>query len=115
MTAQHRSEGAAGALERPGVDIEEIVGDMPASACECLFADCRLHHRGCDREAKWAARVHAWICPTDANHYRVFNLCDECKKRIEAQSLLSVGSGSSCICGMTGMSVSDFIGPVVHL
>lgn len=115
MGSGAQSGDATGVLS-PEIDIAEIVGAMPARACECLFADCHLHGRGCDRVAKWTARVHAWINRTDTNHYQVFNLCDDCKKRLEAHSLrLTRTAARSCTCGMAGKSVSDYIGPVMPL
>ncbi len=117
LRARGDSGGSAGVLDRPKADIAEVVGDMAAKVCECLFEDCHLHASGCSREAKWAARVHAWINPTDTIHHRVFNLCDDCKKRLEAQAigLIKFGGVTSCTCGMTGKLVSDYIGPVMPL
>lgn len=115
MSAEHQSRGSMGVLERPVVDIAEIVGGMGAKACQCLFVVCPCHENRCDREAKWAARIHGWVRPGDADHYKVYDLCDDCKKHVEESAQRLVGIEGACSCGMTGMSLSDYIGPVMPL
>lgn len=77
MTAETHSVGATGVLSRP--DISEIVGEMPARACECSIKDCggvRHPHGKCKNSAKWAARVHG---EGGGEHGEfVFILCDGC-------------------------------------
>ncbi len=115
LGARGGSEGSTGVLERPAIDIAEIVGGMGAKACQCLFVVCPCHENRCEQEAKWAARIHGWVRRGDPDHYKVYDLCDDCKKHIEESVRQLVGSAGACSCGMTGKSVSDYIGPVIPL
>ncbi|MFA4080504.1 hypothetical protein ONA92_02160 [Mycobacteroides salmoniphilum] len=115
LRARGDSGGSTAVLERPEVDIAEIVGAMGAKACQCLFVVCPCHETRCDQEAKWAARIHGWVRRGDAEHYKVYDLCDDCKKHIEESVRQLVGTDGACSCGMTGKSVSDYIGPVMPL
>ncbi|CPR79445.1 hypothetical protein PP568_13175 [Mycobacteroides abscessus] len=115
MSAELESEGSTGVLERPVIDVAEIVGDMGAKACQCLFVICPCHENRCDRQAKWAARIHGWVQRGDPQHYKVYDLCDDCKRHIEESVQQLVGIGGACSCGMTGTSVSDYFGPVMPL
>ncbi|OHU68838.1 hypothetical protein BKG86_01945 [Mycobacteroides chelonae] len=114
MTTEGQFEGSTAVLDRPKVDIAEIVGALPAQACECLFEDCELHEDRCDREAKWAVRTHAFENVEDENHYLTFNLCDDCLESIRDLAVSVVGS-PPCLCGLAAKCVDDVVGPIVEL
>lgn len=115
MSAQRQSGGATDVLERPVIDVAEIVGGMAAKACQCMFVVCPCHENRCDQQWKWAARIHGWVQRGDPQHYKVYDLCDDCQRHIEESVQQLVGIGGACSCGMTGTSVSDYFGPVMPL
>lgn len=101
MTAPRRFEGNTGVLERPGVDFTDLVGAMPATACEYQERD---NSPRCGSQARWAARVHitdhgAGTCGVTAEA-----LCD--LHKTELTELVAHDADTPCdSCGVSTASV----------
>lgn len=83
MTAEHRSEGNTGVLESPGIDIAELVGNMPVKACECTNSYC-CGSAGCDRAAEWMVRRHVRTRSDGKCREVVRAICTDCLNAYKA-------------------------------
>ncbi|WP_016889548.1 hypothetical protein [Mycobacteroides abscessus] len=93
MTAQHRFEGNTGVLERPRVDFTDLVGAMPATACEYQERD---NSPRCGSQARWAARVHIFDHGAGVCEVIVEALCD--RHKIELAELVAHDADIPCYC-----------------
>lgn len=78
------------------VDVESIVGDMPAQVCE--FPDEK-----CDAQASWILRVHLSDHANQTCRVTVVTMCDTHASK--ATYLVSTAVTPICLCGVNVLSV----------
>lgn len=101
MTTHKQAEGNTGVLDRLGVDIAGLVGDMPAQPCEYLEFESSPR---CVMQAKWAARLHVADHRCGVCWVEVESICDRHKKELVA--MVAQDAGRPCdSCGATTAAV----------
>ncbi|SLG71357.1 Uncharacterised protein [Mycobacteroides abscessus subsp. abscessus] len=96
-------------------DIKELVGDMPARACECELDTCPSRHaydETCCGESKWVARLHGVSRSTGEHGEIVLSLCEACLTTLRAYVAGALVFKTHCSCGMP---IDKWIGPVMPL
>lgn len=80
------------------VDVESIVGDLPAQACEVLNENCEKY---CDQTATWVARVHLCHHPLGDCWVEVQKFCQQ-----HISEVREVIADSDPVCHVCGQDIN---------